>query len=89
MSPRRQHSTLGLSEITVSVKTLLLMCLTESDLSGGLDAVASWCSVKKVFIVILQNSQENTCARVSSLLKLQASGLQLYQKGDCGAGVFL
>ena len=88
MSPRRQHSTLGLSEITVSVKTLL-MCLTESDLSGGLDTVASWCSVKKVFIVILQNSQENTCARVSSLLKLQASGLQLYQKGDCGAGVFL
>ena len=40
MSPRRQHSTLGLSEITVSVKTLL-MCLTESDLSGGIDAVAS------------------------------------------------
>ena len=40
MSPRRQHSTLGLSEIAVSVKTLL-MCLTESDLSGGIDAVAS------------------------------------------------
>ena len=35
MSPRRQHSTLCLSEIPVSVKTLLTY-LTESDLSGGL-----------------------------------------------------
>ena len=31
------------------------------------------CSVKKVFLEILQNSQENTCARVSFLIKLQAS----------------
>ena len=29
-------------------------------------------SVKKVFLEILQNSQENTCARVSFLIKLQA-----------------
>ena len=37
---------------------------------------ATWsCSVKKVFLEILQNSQENTCARVSFLIKLQA-GLQ-------------
>ena len=28
-------------------------------------AVAQTCSVKKVFLVISQNSQENTCARVS------------------------
>ena len=27
-----------------------------------------------VFLEILQNSQENTCARVSFLIKLQASG---------------
>ena len=33
---------------------------------------------KKVFLEISQNSQENTCARVSFLIKLQASGLQLY-----------
>ena len=31
---------------------------------------------KKVFLEVLQNSQENTCARVSVLIKLQ--GLQLY-----------
>ena len=33
---------------------------------------------ENVFLEISQNSQENTCARVSFLIKLQASGLQLY-----------
>ena len=42
------------------------------------EAVAQTCSVKKVLLEILQNSQENTCTRVSFLIKLQASGLQLY-----------
>ena len=32
------------------------------------------CSVKKVFLEISQNSQESTCARVSFLIKVQASG---------------
>ena len=41
------------------------------------EAVAQTCSVKKVFLEISQNSQENTCARASILIKLQA-GLQLY-----------
>ena len=39
------------------------------------------CSIKKGFLKFLQNSQENACARVSFLLKLQALatlGLQLY-----------
>ena len=31
-------------------------------------AVAQTCSVKKVFLEISQNSQENTCARVSFLI---------------------
>ena len=30
------------------------------------------CSVKKVFLEISQNSQENTCARATFLIKLQA-----------------
>ena len=33
-------------------------------------AVAQRCSMKKVFLEISQNSQENTCARVSFLIKL-------------------
>ena len=42
------------------------------------EAVVWRCSIKKVFFLeMLQNSQENTCARVSFLIKLQASGLQL------------
>ena len=44
---------------------------------------------KKVFLEISQNSQKNTCARVSFLIKLLALGLQRYQKGDSGTGVFL
>ena len=35
------------------------------------EAVIGRCSVKKVFLEILQNSQENTCAIVSFLIKLQ------------------
>ena len=53
------------------------------------EAVVWRCSIKKVFLKILQNSQENTCARVSFLTKLQASCLQLYQKRDSGTGVLL
>ena len=36
-------------------------------------AVAERCSAKKVFLGISQNSQENICARVSFLIKLQVS----------------
>ena len=49
---------------------------------GERNFMASWevvvrrCSVKKMFLEISQNSQENTCACVSLLIKLQASGLR-------------
>ena len=39
--------------------------------------------MKKVFLDILQNSKENTCARVSFF------GLQLYLKRGSDTGVFL
>ena len=39
------------------------------------EAVVQRCSVKKVFLEISQNSQENTCVRVSFLIKLKALGL--------------
>ena len=41
--------------------------------------------MKKMFLEISQNSQENTCARDSFLIKLQASGL--YQKRDTGTEI--
>ena len=37
-----------------------------------LEAIVQRCSVKKVFLKIPQNSQENTCVRVSFLIKLHA-----------------
>ena len=38
------------------------------------EAVIQRCPVRKVFLKISQNSQENTCVRVSFLIKLQGSG---------------
>ena len=40
---------------------------------------------EEVFLASLQNSHENTCARVSFLIKLQASASE---KRDSGAVVF-
>ena len=48
----------------------------ELNLFDTSEAVARRCSVKKVFLEISQNSQENTCAIVSFLIKLQASDLR-------------
>ena len=44
------------------------------DLEASIESVP-W---EKVFLEILQNSQEKVCARVYLLIKLQASGLQPY-----------
>ena len=42
------------------------------------EAVAQRCSVKKVFLEISWNTQENTCVKASFLIKLQAFDMQLY-----------
>ena len=42
-----------------------------------IEAVAQRCSVKKVFSEVWQNSQKNTCARVSFLIKMQAPPVAL------------
>ena len=47
--------------------------LIEIGFKDSKEAVARTCSIKKVFLEISQNSQENTCARVSFLIKLQAT----------------
>ena len=46
------------------------------------EAFVQRCSVQKEFLKILQNPQENTCARVSFLIKFQTLFLQLYLKTD-------
>ena len=40
------------------------------------------CSVKKVFLEISQNSQKNTYARVSFLIKLQAEAWNFIKNGN-------
>ena len=40
------------------------------------EVAVSRCSIKKVLLEISQNSQENTCARVSFLINNQARDLQ-------------
>ena len=46
----------------------------------GTEVVVWRCSIEKVFLEISQNSQENTCARASFLIKLQALALALAEK---------
>ena len=53
------------------------------------EAVVWRCFVKKVFLEISQNLQENPCAGASFLIMLQACGLKLYQKRDPDTGAFL
>ena len=44
------------------------------------EAVEKRCSVKKVFLKILQNSQKRNCARVFILKKFQASACKFIAK---------
>ena len=62
-------------------------CSVEDALQNT-EAAARGVLCKKVILEISQNSQEITCARVSFFKKLQAWGLQLYQKRDSGTGAF-
>ena len=65
------------------------LTLEDSFFLGFIEEVVPICSVNKVFLKISQDSQENNCDRVSFLIKLQDSGLQLYYKKDSGTGIFL
>ena len=47
----------------------------------SLEAVAQRCFVKRVLLKILQNLQENTCLRVSLLIKLDALACNFIKKG--------
>ena len=76
----------------IEIKRYKFLCLfnnflLEQKLFGTINR-SSRPEVKKLFLEISQSSQENACARVSFLIKLMASGLQLYSKRDSGKGVF-
>ena len=48
------------------------------------EVVVLRCSVEKMFLDITQNSQENTCGRVSFLIKLQAQACNFIQNQTLG-----
>ena len=76
-TPKKEDTTLSKRKKSKSINKELFrgkfICFFVS-----LEVVARRCSVKKVLLEISQNSQENTCVRVSLSTKLQATGLQLY-----------
>ena len=45
--------------------------LIDLHLTTSIEAVTRRCFVKEIFLIFLQNSQENTCARISFLKNLQ------------------
>ena len=58
----------------------MIFCIEKGQNDLFVEAIVQRCFVKKVFLGFWQSSQENTYARVSFLIKLQALGLQFYQK---------
>ena len=67
--------TANLRPLTAHIYHLMIIATV-----GFLEAVAWRCSVKKVFLDILQNSQKNSCARVSFSIKLQAEACNFIKK---------
>ena len=57
------------SPIADELAAILLRIETVSEKLENPEAVVQRCSMTKVFLKILQNSQENTCARISFLIK--------------------
>ena len=54
-------------ELNIIIFILIMVVFAKTFIA----AVVQMCFVKKMFLEISQNSQENTCARVSFLIKLQ------------------
>ena len=68
-------SKIALRSMMGQSSTLRLKLLIQFKTASG--AVVRRCSIKKLFLEISQNSQENTCAKISFLIKFQVLGLQL------------
>ena len=69
---------------------MILKSPVQSPYKKYTETVIQGCSAKKVFLEILQNSLENTCAKVSFLIQLQAWDPRptTLLKKDSGTGVF-
>ena len=56
-----------LKEAAIQKSSLIYVVVKSREVLEKSEAVVQSCSVKKVFLEVSQNSQENTCARVSFL----------------------
>ena len=59
--------------------------LTQTNVRGSnrkAETVTQKCSVKKVFLKISQNSQENTCVRISFLIRLHVESSTFIKQGN-------
>ena len=56
-----------LKETAIQKSSLIYVVVKSREVLEKSEAVVQSCSVKKVFLEVSQNSQENTCARVSFL----------------------
>ena len=65
----------GISNLTGQSLESIKYSAVSDDLLECIEAVIQRCSVKQVFLEISQNLQEDTCARVSFLIKLKARGI--------------
>ena len=63
LTPKEQYTS------SLKIEIAMLMSVQQCVISK---VVVRRCSAKKVFLEISQNSQENTCDRISFLIKLQA-----------------
>ena len=83
LTRNKENNILNVNDKTYKLAKTVRKTLSKAILSGialhldSSEAVTQACSVKKVFLEISQNSQENTYARVSILIKLQAWGFWL------------
>ena len=65
--------------VHLKVSAVIQLILHQKHLDRA-EAVVWGCSVEKVFLEISQNLQENTCARVYLLIKLQALAWNFIKK---------
>ena len=59
--------------VSINLKLLNKKSFYKKGFQANGEVVVQRCSVKKVLLEVSQNSRENTCARVSFSIKLQAS----------------
>ena len=73
ISQNSQENTCATASFLVKLQGWGLKNKSEQIWATASEAVVRRCFVKKLFLEISQNSQENTCARASFLIKLQAA----------------